>query len=976
MPDENRRQLQNSILRSALPTDFERSLDQLWYACENAWPRDVTRIVQDFTDHGPEHCLRVLNWLLRILEAGGHQPLDAEEAYVLLAAVYLHDIGMQCDIANRREVQLAVTGAGVHQPPWTAPRASDYSIEEQAWVRKNHALLTAEWLKGARQWDDEILGRAAESIPTHLFEDIIDVVLHHTGKPVSDCPERMETHRRGRKRFVAALMRLADELDIDSKRVTDPKVVQQFAMDADDAKYWWLHNLTRIDLTENNLFLTVALHPRDYHSCLTRVKDAIVNRFREKNASLFSILADFRVGLVFSSEVRKNPQSERLPNEIHQLLNQDVTLSENPTQTLVSSFMTASGFEVVQASHPVGPSCLCVLDGGMTRHAIQVVCSTSILVDDVSEAIENGFVGVSETWLVSSLPVSKEASELSRRDSRLAVMDLRGFMQRIWNPYEAYLDSALREMGIEDAYEDPPCYQLVAQRSDRSQHAFRKESHESLGRFTADWLRCESSEHLMVLGSFGSGKTSFAHKFAQEQLRRFLSDPVHERAPVLLSLRDVSKAVSIADFITARLTEEYRLRPVGSAWRFFDSLNQAGRLVVILDGFDEMAQCLDDESLSSNFAELLQLAAGRARMLLTSRTECFRRAAVEHGLAEGTLAASVTAGNSAFGVIYIAELEAEQVRRLIRYRTNADNRAAAQRILEDPDLLTMARKPVLIDMLFAALEDDPTQSFGSYASVYSSAISSILRRNQERSMTGVDYKLAFLAHLGWRMLSAQTTRVHFSELRPLISELYGETEADDERISHLEYDMRTQTMLHRDAMGHYEFAHKSFADYFGASYVAGLLEQMGTAQAFTSEAESVVDGALDQSNVCESIQWFLPDLLSRDTWQGLLALGEAMVKEDDSKTPVPIRVLFVLATLDTKRRDVPWLDTSDIPARMMDDFLVVDGQSYRGLITKAERSRQMDDIVRSFSKGITLDEVKHFTCIARRYVEYRMSESY
>ena len=54
-------------------------------------------MVHDYTDHGFEHSQRVGGFACKLLDAAEGPAISSEEAYVLLAGVYLHDVGMQCD---------------------------------------------------------------------------------------------------------------------------------------------------------------------------------------------------------------------------------------------------------------------------------------------------------------------------------------------------------------------------------------------------------------------------------------------------------------------------------------------------------------------------------------------------------------------------------------------------------------------------------------------------------------------------------------------------------------------------------------------------------------------------------------------------------------------------------------------------------------------------------------------------------------
>jgi hypothetical protein len=46
------------------------------------------------------HSQRLAGFATQLLDANDGRPLSAQEMYLLLAGIYLHDIGMQCDVVK------------------------------------------------------------------------------------------------------------------------------------------------------------------------------------------------------------------------------------------------------------------------------------------------------------------------------------------------------------------------------------------------------------------------------------------------------------------------------------------------------------------------------------------------------------------------------------------------------------------------------------------------------------------------------------------------------------------------------------------------------------------------------------------------------------------------------------------------------------------------------------------------------------
>ena len=66
------------------------------------------------------------------------------------------------------------------------------------------------------------------------------------------------------------------------------------------------------------------------------------------------------------------------------------------------------------------------------------------------------------------------------------------------------------------------------------------------------------------------------------------------------------------------------------------------------------------------------------------------------------------------------------------------------------------------------------------------------------------------------MIQTNELRIHYSAIPEQISAYFGDRIKDQHELDMWDYDLRNQTLLHRDAAGYYEFAHKSLAEYFVA----------------------------------------------------------------------------------------------------------------------------------------------------------------
>src|SRR5215469_4311465 len=207
------------LLKRVTNDRFQTSLAMIREAAEKIWI-DTPRIIQDYTDHSIYHSERLAGFAVKVLAANNGKGLSAEEVYLLLASIYLHDIGMQCDVIKFPEIKtLAETMGASFDIEIRAQSANQYSIDEQKDIRKNHQYLSIACIDYASRTGETVVGPAAQTIPEELVDDLMDICKHHTKLAITDCPLAFTYDPTGRKQLVAAILRLSDELDIDGRRV-------------------------------------------------------------------------------------------------------------------------------------------------------------------------------------------------------------------------------------------------------------------------------------------------------------------------------------------------------------------------------------------------------------------------------------------------------------------------------------------------------------------------------------------------------------------------------------------------------------------------------------------------------------------------------------------------------------------------------------------------------------------------------------
>lgn len=315
------------------------SLHLIREAMEKIWPNEV-RIVKDFTDHGEKHCERLAKSAYNLIKAKKIEcaDLSEKEIYLLMAGIYLHDIGMQCDVVKFPEVKAQAEILGAHfDVEFTGQAANYYSEVEQISIRKNHNYLSAAWIHRGYNNRDIPFSSAFESIPSNLVSDLIDICKFHSNLSIDECPTRFNFYKTDRKKLVAAILRFSDELDVGEDRVSI-ETINSFQIRPENALYWWLHSRTIVDFnTPTSILLTIGLCPSDFEKYSSLVYAAYINKFREKNNSVLDILDEYGIPIIIdiNSGIKKDEFVEPIPLEISKALTANFQGIQNHIQNSI-----------------------------------------------------------------------------------------------------------------------------------------------------------------------------------------------------------------------------------------------------------------------------------------------------------------------------------------------------------------------------------------------------------------------------------------------------------------------------------------------------------------------------------------------------------------------------------------------------------------------------------------------------------------
>jgi KaiC/GvpD/RAD55 family RecA-like ATPase len=453
---------------------------------------------------------------------------------------------------------------------------------------------------------------------------------------------------------------------------------------------------------------------------------------------------------------------------------------------------------------------VCTPTGAFAR-PMAVVCREGTVGQDDVEALltemdEKGLVGGVLVTHTRVSPASRERA--TRTDGAVRVFTLDEFYRELidFEPYMRELVADYEDDDLSTYYVDLGC-----KSADGSEY-------KPMDEYVDAWLGDPTRNHISILGDYGTGKTSFCRQYAAKLGRRWLTDPDRNRIPILISLRDYAKAMNLEQLITDFLVNRYGIQAGYEAFRRF---NEDGRLVLLFDGFDEMAARVDQQKMANNFWELAKTVVPNSKVILTCRTEHFHYAQQERRVLRGELQASTSAiklETPKFEVLYLEMFDEDQVREVLRRRTDT---ATAKKIMDSPDLVDMTQRPVMIELVLEALPEVQEGKPADISHVYYYAVQRKMQRDikAERTFTSLADKLYFLCELSWEMFSNDQWNLNY-KLFPERIRLFFDQKVAEVDQDHWYYDLLGQTMLIRDEEGNYTLAHRSLLELFVAYKLA------------------------------------------------------------------------------------------------------------------------------------------------------------
>lgn len=376
---------------------------------------------------------------------------------------------------------------------------------------------------------------------------------------------------------------------------------------------------------------------------------------------------------------------------------------------------------------------------------------------------------------------------------------------------------------------------------------------------------------LLIVGEYGTGKSALTRMLQYEWVKQYRENP-DAPIPVRIELGDFTKQLD-AQGLLHHFLDHNNLSHVSID--FFWSLIRAGRVVLILDGYDEMAQYLSQRERRVTLKALAELSRDGVRGIITSRPNYFseaeelslfdhlyREISIRSKFAAGARDAIAERESEIDNLIQrsildrfersLQDLSPDQSRSLVDNILSEfpDAAATVKKILDrvfrstgDGSEISLSGKPVIISYLIEianTLNDSDAVKLTEW-DVYTLILDKLGLRDLEQTVrVGMDQRRKFLQQLALNMITKGKREVDEDEFRKIVEQEFDaqikRTPRSDQpaEVEALFEDLRRSGTLTRSSDGSglgWRFSHNSLREFLAAE---SLIDDLTEGRALVS----------------------------------------------------------------------------------------------------------------------------------------------
>ena len=317
-----------------------------------------------------------------------------------------------------------------------------------------------------------------------------------------------------------------------------------------------------------------------------------------------------------------------------------------------------------------------------------------------------------------------------------------------------------------------------------------------------------NSNLLIVLGNFGSGKSSLCYSFIQHHTN---TNQVSNKIPILIELNKHNNETELNDIIISEIQKHVKFEINES---LFNTLNMEGKFIIILDGLNEFLPYGRIDRLYKFIKSINDIITDKSLIILTCRSEFFR------DLQELINVLNTFSKSVKYINVEICKLSDRQIQNYLINEFDSDGKEYWKRLSENNKLLQLARKPLLLFLLKNYIMKKGISDFTqSLTKIYENCIRVELTRKLLKwpgKKVVIEYRdrRRLMENLALWMFQNEENKIYYSNIETLLKFDIVFGELPKTILKRYIHDFLTCSFLIRDDEGYYTFYHNSFIDYF------------------------------------------------------------------------------------------------------------------------------------------------------------------
>lgn len=329
------------------------------------------------------------------------------------------------------------------------------------------------------------------------------------------------------------------------------------------------------------------------------------------------------------------------------------------------------------------------------------------------------------------------------------------------------------------------------------------------------WVKNDTqSKSFFLLGGYGSGKTTTLKTLFVKLCQEYL-DGKSERVPIYVSLADAQEST-----LTAVFSDVWSDIAPAQADRskLYEHLAENDRVVLLLDGFDELVDSRFNKISRRDIKQLASLLKNGSKSILTSRLESWELPVIQSAFAELVEAS----GSEEFELYSLVPLTTEE----IANRLSDISSQILERVRENGSLLELCRTPFFLDQLGETIGGLAIDREVSLGRILTQSMALKVSRDIQRSLTNpyitTDDAFAVLESLAEAVCRNGNRELSRADLDRLVEDHFGGS--GGLAALHLFDILHTGFLEFRKHSRAFAFKHQIFLDYFQSRVCSKYLE--------------------------------------------------------------------------------------------------------------------------------------------------------